>query len=134
MGETNLETLLGTMRPILAKDIFAFCTIPKDKVTADILKVCTGMFIEQEGTTLILEQSIALSKGLTFSGEFACITLTVHSSLEAVGLTAAVSSCLADIGISANVVAAYYHDHVFVPYEKAALAVEALNALSQQHQ
>ena len=57
---------------------------------------------------------------------FKLITLTVHSSLKSVGLTAAVTSKLAEYEISANVVAAYYHDHIFVPYEKAKKAMEVL--------
>ena len=61
------------------------------------------------------------------------ITLTVHSSLEAVGLTAAVATCLAQAGISANVVAAYHHDHVFVPEADAETAVQALRQLQQRY-
>ena len=62
---------------------------------------------------------------------FKGITLTVHSSLDAVGLTAAVANKLTEKGISANVIAAYYHDHIFVQTEKAALAIEALNEFSK---
>ena len=61
-----------------------------------------------------------------------CITLTVHSSLEAVGLTAAIATELAGLGISANVVAAYYHDHVFVPCAQAEQAVAGLAALGSR--
>nr|WP_275889019.1 ACT domain-containing protein [Desulforhopalus vacuolatus] len=64
---------------------------------------------------------------MKYEGVFKGITLTVHSSLEAVGLTAAISSKLAEKGISANVIAAYYHDHIFVQTEKAEMAMEALN-------
>ena len=57
----------------------------------------------------------------------------VHSSLAAVGLTAAVAAALADHGISANVVAAFYHDHIFVPAERAEEALAALRAIQRSH-
>jgi hypothetical protein len=57
------------------------------------------------------------------------ITLRVHSSLAAVGLTAAVAAALSDHGISANVVAAYCHDHIFVPADRAEEALAALRSL-----
>lgn len=68
---------------------------------------------------------------LEFEGSFRQITLTVHSSLEAVGLTAAVSTKLAAKGISANVIAAYYHDHIFVQTAKAELALSVLQEFSK---
>jgi len=76
---------------------------------------------------LVLEKSVAEKAGLLFAGTYRQITLTVHSSLEAVGLTAAVATKLASEGISANVIAAYYHDHVFVQASKASAAFSALN-------
>ena len=88
------------------------------------------MFREPEGLTLILEKQVARHAGLDFEGVFRLITLMVHSSLEAVGLTAAVSTQLAKRGIAANVVAAFYHDHLFVPADKASLAMDALRELS----
>ncbi|MFA0698523.1 ACT domain-containing protein, partial [Vibrio sp. 10N.222.49.C9] len=90
-----------------------------------------GTFIEPEGLTLVLERSVAEQHQLSFDGAFRMITLTVHSSLEAVGLTAAVSTKLAEKGISANVIAAYYHDHIFVQAAKAELALQALNEFSE---
>ncbi len=64
-------------------------------------------------------QEAAEKAQLAYESKFNQITLTVHSSLDAVGLTAAVATKLASYGISANVVAAYYHDHIFVQTEKA---------------
>ena len=69
---------------------------------------------------------VAASHGLVASAPMRCITLTVHSSLEAVGLTAAIATELARFGVSANVVAAYFHDHVFVPSAQAEQALAAL--------
>jgi len=60
----------------------------------------------------------------------AWITLQVHSALEAVALTAAISHALTEAGVSANVVAGYTHDHVFVPLERADDAMRALGTLS----
>jgi len=85
---------------------------------------------EDEGTTLILEQPEADGLGLSYDFVAAMITLRVHSSLDAVGLTAAVSGALADAGISANMVAGYYHDHLFVPVEAGERAVRLLESLS----
>ncbi|MBF9031330.1 ACT domain-containing protein [Rhodobacterales bacterium HKCCE3408] len=84
---------------------------------------------EEEGTTLILPEPLAAAEGVAGSGPMCCITLMVHSALEGVGLTAAVSGALAEANIPANVVAAFHHDHVFVPVEKAETAMEVLIAL-----
>jgi hypothetical protein len=87
-------------------------------------------FQEDEGLSLILEQTAADKAGLIYESVFRGITLTVHSSLDAIGLTAAVVGELAEHGISANVVAASYHDHIFVPRDKAEQALKLLVALS----
>ena len=87
-------------------------------------------FSEAEGLSLLISQGRADAEGLDYQGVFKGITLRVHSSLDAVGLTAAVSYCLAGRGIPANVIAARYHDHVFVPQDKATEALEHLQALA----
>lgn len=86
-------------------------------------------FVESEGVSLILPVATADKANLPYESTFRQITLTVHSSLSAVGLTAAISTKLASHGISANVVAAYYHDHLFVPADKADKALLALREL-----
>ena len=88
--------------------------------------------MEQEGLTVIVEKQQAQRANLEFDGVFKLITLTVHSSLDAVGLTAAVSTKLAKHGISANVVAAFYHDHIFVQTEKAEHAMTALEEFASK--
>ena len=63
-------------------------------------------------------------------GEWARISLRVHSSLSAVGLTAALSSALAEAAISANIIAALHHDHLFVPWDRREDAVRILRSLA----
>lgn len=82
---------------------------------------------------MVLTKENADKAGLKYESIFKCITLNVHSSLEAVGLTAEVSRRLAQRGVSANIMAAYYHDHILVPAEKAADALSALRDLSCRH-
>jgi hypothetical protein len=81
-------------------------------------------FKESEGLTLIISVEDAEKANIAYESKFKQITLTVHSSLDAVGLTAAIAIKLASHGISANVVAAYYHDHIFVQSEKADKALK----------
>ncbi|HGS4984438.1 TPA: ACT domain-containing protein [Vibrio parahaemolyticus] len=128
-GITDLDELLRSMRPKLLKAEFVFCT-----VSGSLEEYCklnpVATFMELEDLTLVLEKSVAEKAGLAFEGSYSQITLTVHSSLEAVGLTAAVATKLASKGISANVIAAYYHDHVFVQTSKAEAAISALEEFS----
>ena len=88
------------------------------------------MFVEKEGVTLILPVEVAAEAGLEGEGGFRCITLNVHSSLEAVGLTAVFSTALTKAGLSANVVAGYYHDHIFVGCVDAERALATLQQLA----
>lgn len=126
-GETNLSILLASMKPKLLDQEYVFCTVKNGKY-GDYAAACPlASYQESEGLTLLLEKHQAIQHNLTFEGVFKGITLTVHSSLDAVGLTAAVAGKLAEKGISANVIAAYYHDHIFVQTEKAASAMSALN-------
>lgn len=131
-GITELDELLSSMEPKLLAQEFVFCTV--SGILADYISLSPlATFTEQEGLTLVLEKSLAQGAGLKFEGSFRQITLTVHSSLEAVGLTAAVSKKLADKGISANVIAAYYHDHIFVQSAKAEEALYALTEFGDLH-
>ncbi|GAL33702.1 hypothetical protein JCM19240_2398 [Vibrio maritimus] len=124
-GITDLEQLLASMEPRLVDGEFVFCTV-KGSLAEYLMLDILGSFKEQEGLTLILPKLQAEQAELDFEGVFRMITLNVHSSLEAVGLTAAVSNKLAERDISANVVAAYYHDHIFVQSSKADEALAAL--------
>ena len=127
-GEKNLQQLLKTMQPQLNSGDFVFCTLSDlSKINiADVLM----LFKEQEGFTIIVTKEMADHLQLTYSFIAAWITLTVHSSLEAVGLTAAFSNALAAEGISCNVVAAFYHDHIFVDKKDALDAMTILKQFS----
>ena len=128
---TALDKLLKSMKPELLGADFVFCTVPGSLAEYVSLNP-VATFSEAEGLTLVLEKGVAEGAELQFEGSFRQITLTVHSSLEAVGLTAAVSEKLASKGISANVIAAYYHDHIFVQSSKADLALSALQEFDVQ--
>ena len=127
-GIENLGKLLSSMSPKLIEGEYVFCTVGNANYGEYKEAKPIATFVEEEGLTLILLKKSAEELGLHYEGTFRCITLTVHSSLEAVGLTAAVSAKLSEYQISANVIAAYYHDHVFVPSRSA---VKALNLLSE---
>lgn len=134
-GETDLNRLLATMEPTLLEETYIFCSMPDTALFCCFHLDPLAVFREKEGLSLVLTEAKAQSSGISNqSSPYKCITLTVHSSLEAVGLTAAVAKELADCGISANVVAAFYHDHIFVPAGRATEAVEALHRLQQRAQ
>lgn len=116
------------MQPVLQAGVYVYVVLP-DGSSLPSQALC--MFREPEGVTVILEKTQAQALSLEYSFECAWIGLTVHSSLEAVGLTAAFASALTQAGISCNVVAAFYHDHIFVPVEKAQAAMKVLQNLSQ---
>ena len=127
----DLRRLLQTLEPALSSEEFIFCSF-EDGAYGDFKElrpICA--YQEDEGLTLIVDRKIADRKGLEYSSAYRRITLQVHSSLDAVGLTAAVAGQLSDCGISANVVAAFHHDHIFVPAVKAASAMTALRTLQR---
>lgn len=127
-ANTDLPELIRNMHPLLQTGSYVFCTVEMSAVPP--LDLVVGMFREKEGVTVIVEETVALQLGLCYTYVAAWITLQVHSALEAVGLTAAFSSALAREGISCNVVAGYYHDHLFVAKEDGERAVEVLKALA----
>jgi hypothetical protein len=116
------------MKPEHQPGDYVFCLV-EDPSTVPLAESVL-MFRENEGITVIVRKELADKLGLSYSFVAAWITLTVHSSLEAVGLTAAFSKALAENGVSCNVVAAFYHDHLFVQQQDAVKAMEILNGLS----
>ncbi|MGI5466424.1 ACT domain-containing protein [Streptomyces sp. CA-132043] len=122
-GESDLRTLLSGMRPELNAGRYVFTTV-EDGVPSGVSPVAT--VAEDEGLTLVVRREEADAAGLAYEYVAGWITLRVHSALEAVGLTAAVSRELADAGLSCNVIAGFHHDHLFVPYEHAERAMTVL--------
>lgn len=131
-GITDLQTLIKSMEPVLKPNEYVFTTFDEIgwKEIAELHPI--SVFQEDESVTLIIDRKTADENDIPYDSVFRLISLHVHSSLDAVGLTAAFSTALAKHGISANLVAAYFHDHIFVPSDKAEEAMNVLNGLSNQ--
>ena len=131
---SNLKAMLATMTPKLNDRRVAY--LSSNDVQTVLAKLppesIIGTFREEEANTFIVELSVAENSGLEILFRGAWITLTVHSALTGVGLTAAFAKALGDEGISANVVAAYYHDHILVAVEDAERAMAALQKLQRE--
>ena len=130
VGIVDLDELLKTMSPEIKSGEYVFCSVDGDYSDFAHLNPLAS-FLEPEGLTLILSVEAARKAQLAYESKFKQITLTVHSSLNAVGLTAAVATMLASYGISANIVAAYYHDHIFVHTKEADKALLALKEITE---
>ncbi|MEJ6675329.1 MAG: ACT domain-containing protein [Polaribacter sp.] len=128
-GEKDLQKLLKNMKPVLNSGEYVFAVV---KNLDNILRTDTLFeFKEKEAITLVLEKNKADTLKLSYQFISSWITLKVHSSLEAVGLTAAFSTALTKQKISCNVVAGFYHDHIFVDTKDAKKAIEVLTNLSK---
>jgi uncharacterized protein len=129
-GETNLSQILKTLSPELnpGEYIFHSTDDPTKFDQNDII----GLFKEKEGITVIISKKLADQKKIPYKFIASWITLNVHSSLDAVGLTAAFSDALTRENISANVIAGYYHDHIFVAKKDSNKAIKSLIRLSKQ--
>ena len=130
-GERNLDALVKHMKPELRDGVFVFCTIATgSEIPAAIDPLLA--FREQEGTTLVMRREAAEAAGLNCQFPSRQITLTVHSALEAVGFLASVTARLAEAGISVNAVSAFFHDHLFVPDQRAEEALALLQRMRTQ--
>ena len=129
MPVSDLATLLSQMRPELHSGRYAFVTLPPD-CSLDQNRIVASIR-EPEGLSVIMAEEDAADLGLPVAFIAAWITLTVHSDLAAVGLTAAFSTALGQAGISCNVVAGVHHDHLFVPAGQEQKAMQVLHALQQ---
>jgi hypothetical protein len=131
-GETDLSALLNSMQPILHESPYVFCSV--DAETYERLPIePLGTFFEAEGVSIIIDEEEARDCDLSYDSIWACITMDVHSSLNAVGFLAAITNKLAEAGISVNPVAAYYHDHLFVPWDSRARALDVLRGMGDRH-
>ncbi|SGZ16823.1 BQ5605_C020g09070 [Microbotryum silenes-dioicae] len=133
LDETDLQQLLSGIEPLLDDVIYTFGTIPLD---SPIPPGCIGTFDEREGRTLILPLEIAKTPpaltDVKWAGEWAEITLQIHSSLEAVGFIAAIATTLGIEGISANVMSGFYHDHVFVQWGRRDDAITVIRGFAKK--
>lgn len=125
-GETDLNTLLRSLKADLIDGIFVFATVPTGQIPPDLAP--RMMFQEAEGTTLVLLKHAAQAADLPYEFPSRMITLNIHSSLDAVGFMARIATALGNEGMGVNPVAGFYHDHLFVPNGREQ---DALRILSQ---
>jgi len=127
--KSDISEMVGGMDPVLDDDVYRFVLVSRD-IAPQLLGAAIGTFREDEGVTAIVPASLADEVGQA-GADFARITLQVNSDLQGVGLTAAAASALAELNIACNVVAAFHHDHLFVPADRKGDALQALLHLSQ---
>lgn len=127
-GEMNLDKMLENLNPVLNEGEYVFHTQKAGHEKLEYKPIAS--FREQEGLSIVIPKEVADSNSIAYESTFAWITLQVHSSLDAVGLTAACSNALAKEGISCNMIAAYYHDHIFVNIKDAQKAMETLLSIA----
>ncbi len=130
-GVTALPQLLASMSPALLPCEYVFASVATMAEANALIAEAVGIFREEEGITVICRREAAAQAGLPFDAAFRQITLRVHSSLEAVGFLAAVSTALAAAGIPCNAISARYHDHLFIPADKAYAAMRVLSSLGK---
>lgn len=128
-GERDLGRLLAGLDPEVAPEAYVFAVAPDRVVPAGLRPFAT--VDEQEGLTLVVRREDADRLGLAYDYVAARITLRVHSDPAAVGMTAAFSRVLAEAGLSCNVVAGFFHDHLLVPWDRAGEAVRLLMGLAR---
>ena len=128
-GERDLDVLVRSMDPVVRPGAYAVATVDGYAALAGVVPDATVN--EEEGLTVVVPLAVAESLGLDVVFTAAWITLRVHSALEAVGLTAAFSAALAQAGISCNVLAGRFHDHLLVPAGRRDDALAALRALAR---
>ncbi|WP_321832402.1 ACT domain-containing protein [Thalassovita sp.] len=125
----SAAAMISGMEPQLREGSFVFVSLNAGQDTNDLHHAAIASFREEEGLSLILPFDVAADAGFDTAQPMACITLNVYSALSGVGLTAAVSGALGASDIPCNIVAAYHHDHVFVPWDAKDRALTALQTL-----
>ena len=131
-GELNLAALVKEMSPIVNRGEYVFATVTDVSNIDRKETVCE--FRETEGSTVVIERKKADELGLPYDFIASWITLMIHSSLEAVGLTSLFSTELAKHNISCNVIAGYFHDHIFVPKKDTENAIRVLMSMSENYE
>lgn len=127
---SDLQTMLRSMQPELLADDYVFISFGEARYGDHSELEPVAAVQEKEGLTLVVARASADQYKHSYDTVMACISLNVHSDLEAPGLVAAFSNALADSGISCNVFAGYYHDHIFIPRRQAAEAMLVLKRLA----
>nr|WP_276591732.1 ACT domain-containing protein [Sphingomicrobium nitratireducens] len=113
------------MKPVLFAQEYGFASLPA--VPDGLVPLAT--FAEAEGLSIIAETLALAAVGVAHQGGHARISLDLESALDGVGLTAAIAAALAGAGIACNVVAAFHHDHLFVPWERREEALALIASL-----
>lgn len=133
--DAELEALLALLRPEIRPGRFVLVGLASPEIEAEVLGsgACHAWIRESEGLCAVVSEEDALRFDLRYESVWAWITLGVHSDLQAVGLTAAVSGSLARAGLSCNMLAGLHHDHLLVPFEAAEQALASLEAISTVH-
>lgn len=127
MPLNDLEQSLAALEPNNA-GVYLFCTVDALPQGLEPFAVIR----EDEGTTVVITRDDALAHGLTADTAMTRISLGAFTSLEAVGITATVAQTLASSSIPCNVIAGFYHDHLFVPEERGKEALRLLESLGRQ--
>jgi len=128
----SAQDMISGMTPVLQTGEFVFVTTNDAALTTQLINSAIATFREKEGLSILVPIANAQEYGQNTDLPMQCITLNVFSSLEGVGLTAAVATALSCHNIPCNMIAAYHHDHVFVPSALSARAMEVLEALQSQ--
>jgi hypothetical protein len=129
-GESNIDVLLHSMNAIIMAEPFVYITA--ESFSDEEKKEAIMIFKEKEGFTLILSETSAKKFKRSYKDRWAMITLGVHSDLNAIGFLAAITARLAQKAISVNAVSAFYHDHLFIPWDKRRSALSTLRSFNKE--
>ncbi len=131
IASTAFDMIAG-MTPVLRGDTYVFISTNNPVQIAALAPRSIATFKEEEGMSMLVTLQQAKNANFSTDQPMRCITLNVYSALDGIGLTAAVSTALAENSIPCNMVAAYNHDHVFVPSDLCDRAMQVLTALQKQ--